>query len=49
MVNVNMHVFELSQEIWGNLCLPYKIVGKWPNEFSDSYHNVISFLLKKKK
>ena len=40
MVNVNIHVFELSQEMWRKFCLPYKVVGKMPNELSDSYHNI---------
>ena len=32
MLNENMHIFELSQEMWGKLCLPYKVVGNMPNE-----------------
>ena len=43
MLNVNMHGFELSQEMQGKPCLPYKVVGKRPNELSDSYHNMIYF------
>ena len=41
MLNVNMHIFELSQEMWGKLCLPYKIIGKMSNEPSDTYHIMI--------
>ena len=41
MMNANMHIFELSQEMWGKLCLLYKVVGMRPNELSDSYHNMI--------
>lgn len=41
MLNVHMHAFELFQEMWKKLYLPYKIIGKRPNELIDSYQNMI--------
>ena len=44
-----MHILKLSQEMWGKLCLPYKVIGKRSNELSDSYHNMILFFKRKEK
>ena len=47
MLNVIMHVLSYLKKCGGKLCLPYKVVGKRPNELSDSYHNIFFFIKKK--
>ena len=44
-----MHILKLSQEMWGKLWLPYKVIGKRPNELCDCYHNMILFFKRKEK